>query len=87
MLCHNNDKDNLNKFDAKVHEGIFLGYSSISKTYRILNRRSLVVEELIYVVFDESSSHKSKKLEEEDEEINKQSENEKQDTQARIDNE
>ncbi|KAJ9546528.1 hypothetical protein OSB04_019071 [Centaurea solstitialis] len=29
-----NNKDNLGKFDSKSDDGIFLGYSSISKTYR-----------------------------------------------------
>ena len=41
-LCfiHNNDKDNLEKFDAKSDEGIFLGYSSQSKAYKVLNKRT-----------------------------------------------
>ncbi|KAJ9547698.1 hypothetical protein OSB04_020241 [Centaurea solstitialis] len=29
-----NNKDNLGKFDSKSDDGIFLGYSSVSKTYR-----------------------------------------------------
>ena len=33
-FIHNNDKDNLGKFDAKSDEGIFLGYSSQSKPTR-----------------------------------------------------
>ena len=53
-FVHNNDKDNLEKFDAKADEGIFLGYSTTSKAYRIFNKRSLVVEESIHVFFDES---------------------------------
>ena len=32
-----NPKDNLGKFDAKTHDGIFLGYSSSSKAYKVLN--------------------------------------------------
>jgi len=35
-----NTKDNLGKFDAKSDEGIFLGYSTISKAYRVFNRRT-----------------------------------------------
>lgn len=31
----NDRKDNLGKFDAKVDEGIFLGYSNSSKAFRI----------------------------------------------------
>ncbi|XP_073152674.1 uncharacterized protein [Henckelia pumila] len=34
-------------------EGIFLGYSSISKAYRVFNKRTLNVEESIHVIFDE----------------------------------
>ena len=30
-----NTKDNLGKFDAKTHDGIFLGYSSTSKVMRL----------------------------------------------------
>jgi hypothetical protein len=33
-----NDRDNLGKFDAKSDEGIFLGYSSTSKAYRVFNK-------------------------------------------------
>ena len=43
-FIHNNDKDNLGKFDAKSDEGIFLRYSSQSKAYKILNRRTNHVE-------------------------------------------
>ena len=46
----------LGKFDAKVDEGIFLGYSMISKAYRVFNKRSLTVEESMHVVFDENNS-------------------------------
>ena len=34
--------------------GIFLGYSSISKAYRVFNKRTLVIEESMHVIFDES---------------------------------
>ena len=49
-------KDKLGKFDAKVDIGIFLGYSSSSKAYRVFNKRTLVIEESIHVTFDESNS-------------------------------
>ena len=52
----NNGKDNLGKFDAKSDEGIFLGYSTNSKAYRVFNKRTLVVEESIHVIFDEANS-------------------------------
>ena len=48
----NNGKDNLEKFDAKSDEGIFLGYSTNSKAYRVFNKRTLIVEESIHVTFN-----------------------------------
>ena len=53
-----NTKDNLGKFDAKSDEGIFLGYSQISKAYRVFNKWTLSVEESIHIVFDEGNPHK-----------------------------
>ena len=50
-----NTRDNLGKFDAKSDKGIFLGYSQISKAYRVFNKRTLVVEESMHVVFDEAN--------------------------------
>ncbi|KAJ9545288.1 hypothetical protein OSB04_024995 [Centaurea solstitialis] len=49
-----NNKDNLGKFDSKSDDGIFLGYSSISKTYRVFNKQRQAIEETIHVKFDES---------------------------------
>ena len=50
-----NTKENLGKFDAKSNVGIFLGYSSSSKAYRVFNKKIMVVEESVHVVFDESN--------------------------------
>ena len=50
----NNGKDKLGKFDAKADDGIFLGYSSNRKAYRVFNKRTLTVEESIHVTFDET---------------------------------
>jgi hypothetical protein len=50
-----NDRDNLGKFDAKSDEDIFLGYSSNSKAYRVFNKRTMVVDESMHVVFDEAN--------------------------------
>ena len=50
-----NTKDNLGKFDSKADDGIFLGYSTTSKAYRVFNKRTLVVEELIHIVLDKSN--------------------------------
>ncbi|KAJ9545567.1 hypothetical protein OSB04_025274 [Centaurea solstitialis] len=49
-----NNKDNLGKFDSKSDDGIFLGYSSISKTYRVFDKRRQTIVETIHVKFDES---------------------------------
>lgn len=40
----------MRKFDSKSNVGNFLKYST-EKTFRVLNKRSLVIEELIYVIF------------------------------------
>ena len=49
-----NTKDNLGKFDPKADEGIFVGYSDRSKTYRIFNKRNNTIEESLHVSFDEN---------------------------------
>ena len=49
----NNGMDDLGKFDPTRDEGVFVGYSSSSKAYRILNKRTQCIEESIHVVFDE----------------------------------
>ena len=51
-----NTKDNLGKFDAKSDVGILLGYSTSSKAFRIFNKRTMVVEESIHVIFYESNN-------------------------------
>jgi len=38
----------------KADDGIFLGYSSNSKAYRVFNKRTLTIEESIHVAFDET---------------------------------
>ena len=58
-----NTKDNLDKFDAKYDDGIFVGNSSHSKYYHVYNKRTHVIEESIHVKFDESFPKPSKSLE------------------------
>ncbi|RDX70639.1 hypothetical protein CR513_50101, partial [Mucuna pruriens] len=41
------------EFDSKVDKGIFLGYSDISKAYRVFNLGTLLVEESIHVKFND----------------------------------
>ena len=49
-----NDQENLEKFDAKSDEGVFLGYSTTSRAYRIFNKRTKTVMESINVVIDDA---------------------------------
>ena len=48
-----NDWENLGKFDAKIDEGIFLGYFTISRVYRVYNKRTKIVMESINVKIDD----------------------------------
>ncbi|KAI3718218.1 hypothetical protein L6452_19080 [Arctium lappa] len=57
-----NNRDQLGKFDPKADDGIYLGYSSISKAYRVFNKRRQSVEETIHVTFDETRSANSKPI-------------------------
>ncbi|XP_070017598.1 uncharacterized protein [Nicotiana sylvestris] len=47
-------KKDLGKFYAKCDEGIFLGYVSRSKAYKIYNKQTQCAEESVHVIFDES---------------------------------
>ena len=49
------DRENVGKFDSRSDEGIFLGYSSTSKAYRVCNKRTMKVIEIVNVIIDESS--------------------------------
>ena len=49
-----NDRENLGKFDAKSDEGIFLGYSTTSRAYRVFNKRTKTVMASINVVIDDA---------------------------------
>ena len=51
-----NTKDKLDKFDPKSDEGIFVGYSTRSKAYRVYNKRTQVIEETLHVSFNEVSN-------------------------------
>ena len=48
-----NNKTQLNKFQPNADEAIFLGYSLRSKAFRVLNRRTQVIEENIDVSFED----------------------------------
>ena len=51
-----NTKDNLGNFDAKSSVGIFLRYSLSSNAYRVFNKKTMIVEESVHIVFDESNN-------------------------------
>ncbi|GJY40128.1 retrovirus-related pol polyprotein from transposon TNT 1-94 [Tanacetum coccineum] len=53
VFIHNH-KDHLGKFDAKADNGYFLGYSSISKAFRVYNTRRQQIKEIYHLTFDES---------------------------------
>ncbi|XP_075080430.1 uncharacterized protein LOC142165938 [Nicotiana tabacum] len=68
-FVHNNIKDKLGKFDPKNNEGIFLGYSPSSRTYRVYNKRTLCIEEYICVVSIDTNPRPRNEHVPEDEEI------------------
>ncbi|GJW04411.1 retrovirus-related pol polyprotein from transposon TNT 1-94 [Tanacetum coccineum] len=47
-------KDYLEKFDEKADDGYFLGYSLVSKAFRVFNTRKQQTEENYHITFDES---------------------------------
>ncbi|GJV53556.1 retrovirus-related pol polyprotein from transposon TNT 1-94 [Tanacetum coccineum] len=48
-----NDSEDLGKLNAKADIGIFVGYMSAKKAFRIYNRRTQKIMETIHVTFDE----------------------------------
>ena len=47
------DRENLEKFDAKSDKGFFLGYSTSSRAYRIYNLRTKIVMESTNIVIND----------------------------------
>ncbi|GJW44146.1 retrovirus-related pol polyprotein from transposon TNT 1-94 [Tanacetum coccineum] len=50
-----NHKDHLGKFDEKANDGYLLGYSLVSKAFRVFNTRRQQTEETYHIIFDEST--------------------------------
>lgn len=50
-----NGKENLGKLTERSDEGVFVCYSTSSKVYRVLKKRTQCIEESVHVIFDESS--------------------------------
>nr|GEW65150.1 hypothetical protein [Tanacetum cinerariifolium] len=60
-ICYpTNDSENLGKFQPKADIGIFIGYASTKKDFRIYNRRTRRIVETIHVDFDELIAMASK---------------------------
>ncbi|GJX23367.1 putative ribonuclease H-like domain-containing protein [Tanacetum coccineum] len=47
--------DHLGKFDGKADEGLFVGYSTNSKAFRVFNSRTRIVEENLHVQFSDNT--------------------------------
>ncbi|GKB25980.1 putative ribonuclease H-like domain-containing protein [Tanacetum coccineum] len=50
-----NTIEHLDKFDGKVNEGFFIGYSLNSKAFRVFNSRTRIVEDNLHIRFTEST--------------------------------
>ncbi|GJU70491.1 putative ribonuclease H-like domain-containing protein [Tanacetum coccineum] len=50
-----NTIDHLSKFDGKANEGLFVGYSLNSKSFRVFNSRTRIVEENLHIRFSENT--------------------------------
>ena len=59
--CYIKRENKSGKFDSRVDEGIFVGYSWNSKAYRCYNLRLKSIVESINVKIDESNLLKTKK--------------------------
>nr|GFC58286.1 hypothetical protein [Tanacetum cinerariifolium] len=56
-LCYpKNDREDIRKLDAKGDIGFFIGYSANSCAYRVYNRRTKKIIEMMNVTFDELSA-------------------------------
>ncbi|GKD09999.1 retrovirus-related pol polyprotein from transposon TNT 1-94 [Tanacetum coccineum] len=49
-----NHKDHFEKFDEKAYDGYFLGYSLVSKAFKVFNTRRQQTKETYHITFDES---------------------------------
>ena len=59
------NREYVRKFDSQSDEGIFLGYSSTGKAYRMYNKRTKKVMEIVNVVIDEALDSGSERNSEE----------------------
>ncbi|GJV02889.1 retrovirus-related pol polyprotein from transposon TNT 1-94 [Tanacetum coccineum] len=62
-LCYpTDDHEDLGKFDVKADIGIFVGYAPAKKAFRIYNRRTQIITEIIHVTFDELTTMASEQF-------------------------
>ncbi|GKD07194.1 retrovirus-related pol polyprotein from transposon TNT 1-94, partial [Tanacetum coccineum] len=61
-----NHRDHLGKFDKKADDGFFLGYSPVTKAFRVFNIKRQEMEETVYVTFSEDDEDISQSSTEED---------------------
>ena len=52
----NNGKHLIGKFDAKNDEAILMGFALNSKAYNVFNKTSLIVEESIHIILNETNA-------------------------------
>ena len=64
-----NIKDKLSKFDPKSDPRIFLGYFSMSKAYRVYNKKAQTVEETIHISVKERKKDVDQKVADLEEEM------------------
>ena len=57
-----NTKDSVGKFDLKFDIVILFGYSNTIKDQKVYNKKILVAEEFMHVIFDESSPSFTKNI-------------------------
>nr|GEZ01026.1 hypothetical protein [Tanacetum cinerariifolium] len=50
-----NTRDHLGKFDRKADEGFIIGYYMVSKSMRVVNKRTMIVEETLNIRFFENA--------------------------------
>ncbi|GJV11813.1 retrovirus-related pol polyprotein from transposon TNT 1-94 [Tanacetum coccineum] len=62
LLPKPTDNDDLGKLDAKADIGIFVGYATVKKAFRIYNKRTHKIIEKIHVTFDELTALASKQF-------------------------
>ena len=54
----NDEKHLIGKIDAKSDKAIFMGYALHSKTYRVFNKSSLIVEQSMHIIFETNATPK-----------------------------